>query len=313
MRLIELTLLVGLFVSGYPGHGQDAVKNQKSVAPGNPVTAKVTQPTTTVEKNAEVLLPDNIKLIIGQGADRNYYVRVREIHNLKKNLSPGQIDALYKFLYEKLDKQELPDLQFNGLKNEIVVELMKQTIKPETLSGHLVAMYHDKTFDPTWRDYCVQFFGKWYPNAPDNKDRHAMYDGLFEAVKEVDGSIAGAALAQLSFLAGAPGFEGDRDRVSDLACGVLTDPKCSPRSRIVAMQVCAELRNKKALPIAREAAQDSNDISFKMASMAAIGALGDPSDLPLLNHYKSNSDIRLSGPAKAAIAKINKNYKLSKY
>jgi hypothetical protein len=31
-----------------------------------------------------------------------------------------------------------------------------------------------------------------------------------------------------------------------------------------------------------------------------------------LNHYKSSTDIRLSGPAKAAIAKINKAYKLSK-
>jgi hypothetical protein len=42
----------------------------------------------------------------------------------------------------------------NGLKNEIVVELTKQTIKPEALSGHLVAMYHDKSFDPIWPAGC---------------------------------------------------------------------------------------------------------------------------------------------------------------
>ena len=244
-------------------------------------------------------LPENVKLIVGLGKTRNYFIRVRAIHALGTNLRQEQIEAFYKFLYEKLEKQELPDLQFNGLKNELVVRLMAQDNKPSELASHLVAMYKDKSFDPTWRDYCVQFFGKWYPAAPDNDGRKAMYDGLFEAVKEVDDSIAGAAIAQLSFLAGKPGF--DRVRIVDLAYGILTDPKCSPRSRIVAMQVCAEQCNVKALPIAREAVKSSRDIGFRMASMATIGALGDRSDIPLLEPLSKSSDIRLQKPAAAAI------------
>jgi hypothetical protein len=136
MRFIELTLLIGLLAAGYPGQGQDMAKVEKSVVPisaQTPAKTATAVATADARQKPDVLLPDNIKLIIGQDEDRNYYARVREIHNLKKNLSPEQIDALYKFLYEKLEKQELPDLQFNGL--------MKQTIKPEALSGHLVAMY----------------------------------------------------------------------------------------------------------------------------------------------------------------------------
>ena len=311
MRLIELTLLVGLLAAGYLSHGQDVAKRETSAVPANPVPAKATQPTTTVEKNAEVLLPDNIKLIIGQGADRNYFVRVREIHNLKKNLSPEQVETLYKFLYEKLDKQELPDLQFNGLKNEIVMELMKQTIKPEALSGHLVAMYYDKSFDPTWRDYCVQFFGKWYEQAPTNDAREAMVKGLYDALKERNSSLGGTAITMLCHLTHLKEF--NKDKIADQAYELMTAPDCAKSGKIAAMQACAELRNKKALPIARDWADNSNEMFIKMSAIAAIGMLGDPSDLPLLNHYKSSSDIRLSGPAKAAFAKINKSYNLSKY
>jgi hypothetical protein len=315
MRFIELTLLSGLLMSGYSGQAQDVVKNEKSVAPVNPVqtsaSAKTAVATADAGQKPDVLLPDNIKLIIGQGETRNYYVRVREIHNLKKNLPPEQVEALYRFLYEKLDKQELPDLQFNGLKNEIVIELMKQTTKPEALSGHLVAMYYDKSFDPTWRDYCVQFFGKWYEQAPVNESREAMVKGLYDALQERNSSLGGTAITMLCHLTHLKEF--DKDKISDLAYELMTAPDCAKSGKINAMQVCAELRNKKALPIARDWAANSNEMFVKMSAIAAVGMLGDPSDLPLLNHYKNSSDIRLSGPAKAAMAKINKAYKLSKY
>ncbi|MFA7231784.1 MAG: hypothetical protein WC071_10990 [Victivallaceae bacterium] len=179
----------------------------------------------TTAKPAEVALPDNIKLIIGQGETRNYYVRFREIHKLRKHLSQEQVDALYKFLYEKLDKQELPDLQFNGLKNEIVLELMKQTVKPEALSGHLVAMYYDKSFDPTWRDYCVQFFGKWYEQAPRNDARQAMVKGLYDALKERNSSLDGTAITMLCHLTHLKEF--DKDKIGAMAYDLMTAPDCA--------------------------------------------------------------------------------------
>jgi len=55
MRFTELTLMFGLLAFEYSGHGQDAVKSEKSIAPIPAQTpAKAAQPNTTVEKNAEV-------------------------------------------------------------------------------------------------------------------------------------------------------------------------------------------------------------------------------------------------------------------
>lgn len=214
-------------------------------------------------------LPENIKLIIGQGKTRNYYIRVRAIHQLSKDLPQEQVEALYKFLYDRLEDQELKDLEFNGLKNELVLELMAQHITPEALAGHLVKMYQDKTFDPTWRDYCVQFFGKWYEKAPHNEGRKQMLENLFKSTEEVEGTIGGTVVTMLRHLVHLR--EVDRNRVSKLAYKVLTAPKCSLHGKIAALQVCAELRNEKALPIARKIAQSNQNKILRMSAIAAVG------------------------------------------
>lgn len=92
--------------------------------------AETAAPPETQEALVISSLPDNIKLIIGQAKDTFYVPRVKAIHALPTNMPQDQIDACYDFLYQKLEKQSLPDLQFNGLKNELVFALMKQRKKP---------------------------------------------------------------------------------------------------------------------------------------------------------------------------------------
>lgn len=85
--------------------------------------------TVPAVKKSDANLPANIKLIIGKGGTKNYYVRIRAIHALDKFLRPAEIEALYVFLYDHLEDQKLPNLQFNALKNEIVLKLMDQQSK----------------------------------------------------------------------------------------------------------------------------------------------------------------------------------------
>lgn len=259
-------------------------------------------------KNKEPLvissLPDNIKLIIGQAKDTFYVPRVKAIHALPTDMPQDQIDACYDFLYQKLEKQSLPDLQFNGLKNELVFALMKQRKKPAELAGHLVKMYKDKSYDTTWRDYCVQFFGKWYPNAPDNQGRKDMVAGLWDALKnERDTRIAGAASSQLCFLARKyPEFS--KDEVSAASLDALTDPKCANISKVAILQTCAILGNEKALPVARKIAATERNPLMRASAIAAIGTLGNQEDLKFLRELETSSDMRLQIPAQAAIQKI---------
>lgn len=264
--------------------------------------------TAAPPENKEALvissLPDNIKLIIGQAKDTFYVPRVKAIHALPTNMPQDQIDACYDFLYQKLEKQSLPDLQFNGLKNELVFALMKQRRKPAELAGHLVKMYKDKSYDTTWRDYCVQFFGKWYPNAPDNQGRKEMVAGLWDALKnERDTRIAGAASSQLCFLARKhPEFS--KDEVSAASLDALTDPKCANISKVALLQTCAILGNEKALPVARKIAATEKNPLMRASAIAAIGTLGNQEDLKFLRELETSSDMRLQIPAQAAIQKI---------
>lgn len=181
---------------------------------------------------------------------------------------------------------------------------MKQRRKPAELAGHLVKMYKDKSYDTTWRDYCVQFFGKWYPNAPDNQGRKEMVAGLWDALKnERDTRIAGAASSQLCFLARKhPEFS--KDEVSAASLDALTDPKCANISKVALLQTCAILGNEKALPVARKIAAVEKNPIMRASAIAAIGILGNQEDLKFLRELEISPNIRISQAAKTATEKI---------
>lgn len=57
-------------------------------------------------------------------ASSPYAERVRLIHRLPSNLAPEQLERCRAFLESPLAGQPLPDLEFNGLKNELVFALI---------------------------------------------------------------------------------------------------------------------------------------------------------------------------------------------
>ena len=83
---------------------------------------------------SSAVLPESLLLVFGQAAETRYVPRVRAVHELPANLSAEQVTACYDFLNRKLASQPLPDLEFNGLKNELVFVLMRQRRRPEELA-----------------------------------------------------------------------------------------------------------------------------------------------------------------------------------
>ena len=88
-----------------------------------------------------------------------YAERVMLIHRLPSNLAPEQLERCRAFLGSPLAGQPLPDLEFNGLKNELVFALLRQREGLTELAELLVRMSRAPETDATWRDYCVQFLG----------------------------------------------------------------------------------------------------------------------------------------------------------
>ncbi len=236
-----------------------------------------------------------------------YAERVRLIHRLPSNLAPEQLERCRAFLESTLAGQPLPDLEFNGLKNELVFALLRQREGLTELAELLVRMSHAPETDATWRDYCVQFLGKCYPRIHDPKSREAMAEALWEALRmQRRGRAAGSAARQLMTL-GCTFPEFPPEKVSAASLEALLDPASSDETKTALLQVCGTLGERGALPSARAIAGRNYAPVLRASAIAAVGMLGDASDLPHLKRLAASGDARVSRPASAAIDRIQKS------
>ena len=236
--------------------------------------------------------------------EASYPERIRLIHHLPSNLTREQLECCWAFLESPFFGQQLSDLEFNGLKNELVFALLRQREGLPELVQLLVRMACASETDGTWRDYCVQFLGKCYPCITDSKSREAMADTLWKVLNARRNSrVAGSAARQLMMLSRAfP--EVPPDKVAAMSFEALRDPRCSDESKTALLQVCGMLGEHEALPIARAIATQHGAPVLRASAIAAIGMLGDASDFPLLQRLSSSGDTRVSHPASVAIERI---------
>ena len=163
--------------------------------------------------------------------------------------------------------------------------------------------------DATWRDYCVQFLGKCYPRINDAKSREAMADAMWEALRTTRraGRAAGSAARQLMTL-GRTFPEFPPEEVSAASLEALLDPASSDETRTVLLQVCGTLGEHGALPTARAIAGQNSTPVLRASAIAAVGMLGDDTDLPLLKRLAASGDVRVSVPARAALGRLQKRH-----
>ena len=265
----------------------------------SPIMAQDKSPRTLSKVDAELVC------ICGETFSP-YAERVRLIHRLPSNLAPEQLERCRAFLGSPLAGQPLPDLEFNGLKNELVFALLRQREGLTELAELLVRVSRALETDATWRDYCVQFLGKCYPRINDAKSREAMADALWEALKtQRRGRAAGSAARQLMTL-GRTFPEFPPEKVSAASLEALLDPTCSEETKTALLQVCGILGERAALPAVRTVAELDSSPVLRASAIAAIGMLGDASDLPLLERLAVSGDMRVSIPACSAIDRIMK-------
>ena len=245
------------------------------------------------------------------GHSSPYAERVKLVHRLPSNLAPEQLERCRAFLESPLAGQPLPDLEFNGLKNELVFALLRQREGLTELAELLVRMSRAPETDATWRDYCVQFLGKCYPRIHDVKSREAMAEALRDALKtKRGGRAAGSAARQLMTL-GRTFPEFPLEKVAAASLEALLDPASSDETKTALLQVCGTLGERGALATARAIAGQNSAPVLRASAIAAVGMLGDASDLPLLKCLAASGDVRVSRPAKAAIERMRNAVKES--
>jgi len=125
-------------------------------------------------------------------------------------------------------------------------------------------------------------------------------------LSETDNSIGGTALLGLVRLSRQIPDRFDQTRIAKATLRMAGDKSAGELSRITALQVCARLQIKEALPLAWQAAQKSEPVTVRISAINALGSLADGKARPFLNDLLAGNELRLRAPAQTALTQIER-------
>jgi hypothetical protein len=230
-----------------------------------------------------------------------YAERLRAI----RQAGPADSADLETFLFVPPDGLGATADELATLKNEAGVILLRMPRPPESLAGHFMDLAADPAADPIWRDYCVQFLGLGFPKWS-AADRKKVVPFLGDVAEKGKGATGGTALIALCNNAEAP--EVGVERVKALALSAVKDASYGDGGRISALQVCARLNVADALPEARALATST---TLRASAIAAIGALGDTSDVERMRVWSKSPDRAVNAPSRAALKRLGERLLVS--
>ncbi len=295
---------------------------RESVEAARPVTGapiQIAKPSTETSPAAAAALPKfsfpdpskapaTVRLIVDLKG--NARQRFEALHALQRPLNAEELRVLYAFLLGRHEEDEQPFGQV--LKNDLMNALLQQEPLPAGLEEMLAQVFRDQNQHVVLRDYAVQYLTALHEqlDAPSMADALAtqtqIQQLLWEALAETDSSIAGTALLGLSRLADVH-QEIDREKVAAAALQLAGAGSTSDLTQMTAMQVCARLGVQAALPLLVEAAQ-TGSTALRISAIGALGALGTPAELDLLERTIKGQDEHTKPAAEASLQRLRKRW-----
>jgi hypothetical protein len=251
-------------------------------------------------------VPDTVRPILDRNADRT--ARWLAVQALTFPLSVDEKDAIYEFLQtgHPEDNEQLGQV----LKNELLDALCAQMPLPADLADLLARMYREREQNEVIRDYALQHLFTFYEKVEDGISSEAatairaqIQEVLWEAISEVQTSIAGTALLGLSRLAETR-RDLNVDRVAAAASQLATDVNAGELTRISAVQVCGRLKVVGVLPALNEVAEKASSIPLRMSAIGVLGLIGGTPELDLLERILNDVNGRLKPAATLASKRI---------
>ncbi len=277
-----------------------AIVHEQSLPQQASVKTSIDEKRQRVAPDPVTALPQNIRTALGLEDDGSFVTRLKAVHDLGQNLNSRDRVALYAFLTDTEQPEMLTQMHVRVLKNDILNALRNQQHEPPELTHVMIGIFHDKNQDSVMRDYAIQHLHSWYPHA---RDKNAIRQVFQEALDETDTSIAGTSLLALYHLS-QKHTEFDLSSLGDVALKLATDERCGQVSRLTAVQICGRMKERKVLPVARTLAENSRSLPVKLAAIAAIGEVGGPDDLTMLEHLATGSSTHVQTAAKSALRKL---------
>jgi hypothetical protein len=322
--ILMMAASVVAIVLWHPHRGTPPAIVETHPQPALPTAAPMTQ---AVRSSVMVLPPVSpaarpaeassatVKMIVDEG--KGFDARTAAMHALSAPLADADLETIYNFLRQRspADGQQAEQV----LKNELLNVLCQMEPPPAGLRGLLSQIYQDSSQDIVLRDYAVQHLAAFYrqmglatgldPRFQDNELKQTQ-DVLWNALNEAGTSMAGTALLGLSQLS-AEGWPGlDQNKIGAAALKLAGESSVDELSRITAFQVCAQLGITDALSSVLGAARQGETLPLQISAIAALGALGNASQIPFLNGLIAGNNDRLKLPAQHALRQINERLKL---
>lgn len=215
-----------------------------------------------------------------------------------QGLDANEAHALLQLLHYSAAQTGMTEEYTHALKNEVANALKQSPIDVDEFGRHLMSMAQDEAEPDVWRDYCIQHLGSILPGLSEHR-REVAVRVLWQKTREEAGVVAGTAFLALYYNA-QRGLV-DTPTLKEAVYAAASDLNTKPSVRVTALQICAVLNDTRAVSIARSLLNTDGDAHLKMSALAVIGSQGGPTDIPILNHYAQNSDIRLRTSAQAAL------------
>ena len=231
-----------------------------------------------------------------------YKTRIDFVHSLGRDLSAAQADGLLAYLSAP-DPSLRPDREA-ALKNDVWNLLRGQTVLPTNLVPATIAVFRAREQSPAILDYCIQHLGAVSERVEDPAALRDLRECLEEASRETARPYAGTALVALTHVP-APGSP-DRTFLLARTLALASDPAAHPAARATALQIGAEQGFSGVLPHVRAIlAEPAHPATLHISALAALGALGDATDLAHLDDFASaHSHPRFRPALEAAHAKL---------
>ena len=255
---------------------------------------------------SEVIVPLEIKehvdpmvqLIAGLTHDQNFFDRQKAIADLPNNLPEAAVATLINYLSDLRNarKGNLWDL---SNKNDVLQVLIDQETLHPALGQTILAISNDKTQDPIWRDYNIQFIPAYARRkykelkAPLDFECNEIVNSLLSAIETDSGEITGTALLGLSRIVQNKVMDAlvDKTMVIEQAKSLLNKANATEMERITAIQTMGQMGNKEYLESSLAIVQNPEyTVMERMAAIATVGQIGNEEDIASMNEFFKKSD-----------------------
>lgn len=207
---------------------------------------------------------------------------------------------------------------WHSLANDILQALRNQQPYTPEYTDRLLALWHDKTLDPTLRDYALQQLREWIADG-DTRTTHEerpekttlIQQAFLQAATpghpdcDLQSTTTGTALLALDeWASSSPNLQ---SQISNLLLTHAGDPSTHRGVRSTALQLCARRKIKEALPIARTILADtSSPAILSLSAVSLLGSMGTPEDAALLQrlHNQNARDPMLQASIQKALQSL---------